>query len=404
MLNRDAVKRLVYRVLRDQNALKAIAGPTLTNFAKRLIGSDDLVSSAPIDALYPDAPRHMIERGIEIDVSDLLEHNLHRGYFGPPDDFGPTLRTPDLFVHHIPEPMACLKNNVIMTPDREVVRESINMPGRTHHGLKKGALCRDSIAPISGYATLLRGPSRGYYHAQIDNIPRIALLRNPPYRDLPEIKLLRPDDGPYVNTELEDYLIPRIAPSNCRIVDLPSDTLYQVEKYLFLPFPGYTYAQHLPASYIQIIQDQVVPDRPRRREHRIFISRKKAGRRRIVNEDALMENLSPLGFKRYHLADYPIRDKVELFYDAEMVVSPTSSGLASLLYTRDIDVLEILPFHEMITSQYFLSRSVGNRHIYIFADGNSVHDDFRVDVKRLTRIVSDVLENKAVNHFNTLTG
>jgi capsular polysaccharide biosynthesis protein len=289
------------------------------------------------------------------------------------------------------QPLVCLENNVVMTPDREVVSESINMPGRTHHGLKRAALCRDKVTPISGYATLLRGPSKGYYHAQIDNIPRIALLHAAPYRDLPEIKLLRPSNGPVVNTEIEDYLVPRIAPSNCRIVDLPPDTLYQVEKYLFSSFPGHVYAPHLPTLYHTRIRDEVLPDRPGRRENRIYVSRSKAGRRRIINEDALMEKLHTLGFKRHHLEDYHIKDKIELFYDAEMVVSPNGAGLATLLYTSDIDVLEILPFRKVLINEYFLSRAVGNRHRFILGDGSSVHDDFHVDAERVAEVASDML-------------
>lgn len=110
----------------------------------------------------------------------------------------------------------------------------------------------------------------------------------------------------------------------------------------------------------------------------------------------LLEELSDLlgnrGFDRYHLEDLHISEKVKLFYDAEVVVSPTSSGLASLLYTRDRPLVELFPMPEIVHPvNYFLSLSSGNDHHYIPHDGNSLSSDFRTNVEETIEKVDALL-------------
>lgn len=100
-----------------------------------------------------------------------------------------------------------------------------------------------------------------------------------------------------------------------------------------------------------------------------------------MNEKELSNRLEEYGFKTYHLEDMHISDKIELFYDAEMVVSPTSSGLASLLYTKNIPVVELFPMPTIThPTNYFVSLSVGNEHHFIAHDGDSLTSSFRANV------------------------
>ncbi|NBS33522.1 MAG: glycosyltransferase family 61 protein, partial [Planctomycetia bacterium] len=69
-------------------------------------------------------------------------------------------------------------------------------------------------------------------------------------------------------------------------------------------------------------------------DQRIVIMRRRAGRRSIVNQRALLQALTPLGFKPVWLERLPLAEQIELFYRAECVVGPHGAGLSNLLFCR----------------------------------------------------------------------
>lgn len=78
------------------------------------------------------------------------------------------------------------------------------------------------------------------------------------------------------------------------------------------------------------------------KELRVFISRRKRGKREITNDDAVFEVLQPLGFKRYDLETMSVSEQVKLFYNAECVVGPHGAGLVNIAFCRQgTKVIEI---------------------------------------------------------------
>ncbi|MDJ0531482.1 MAG: glycosyltransferase family 61 protein [Xenococcaceae cyanobacterium MO_207.B15] len=73
----------------------------------------------------------------------------------------------------------------------------------------------------------------------------------------------------------------------------------------------------------------------------IFISRKKAKTRRIVNEDELIEKLSRLDFVAYTLEDMSFADQVRLFSQAKIIVSPHGAGLVNMIFSEKPAVIEL---------------------------------------------------------------
>ncbi|WP_158545212.1 glycosyltransferase family 61 protein [Bremerella cremea] len=66
---------------------------------------------------------------------------------------------------------------------------------------------------------------------------------------------------------------------------------------------------------------------------RIYISRAKAGWRKVLNEDQVMAMLARHGFQRYFLEDLNVREQIQLFQQAEMIVGPHGAGLANIVFT-----------------------------------------------------------------------
>lgn len=68
---------------------------------------------------------------------------------------------------------------------------------------------------------------------------------------------------------------------------------------------------------------------------RLYLSRAKAGRRRVVNEEALWARLEPRGFTRVWLEDLAWAEQINAFRHARVIVAPHGAGLANLVFCRE---------------------------------------------------------------------
>lgn len=67
---------------------------------------------------------------------------------------------------------------------------------------------------------------------------------------------------------------------------------------------------------------------------RVFISRRKRGKRTLTNDAAVFAALAPLGFRRYDLETMPVAEQVRLFFEAACVVGPHGAGMTNLVFCR----------------------------------------------------------------------
>ena len=65
---------------------------------------------------------------------------------------------------------------------------------------------------------------------------------------------------------------------------------------------------------------------------RIYVSRAKARRRRLSNEDALWPHLEARGFRKLFLEEMPWVEQIAAFRAARVVVAPHGAGLANLVF------------------------------------------------------------------------
>jgi capsular polysaccharide biosynthesis protein len=67
---------------------------------------------------------------------------------------------------------------------------------------------------------------------------------------------------------------------------------------------------------------------------RVYVSRRRRGKRIITNDTEVFQSLAPLGFQRYDLETMSVADQVALFYGAECVVASHGAGLTNILFCR----------------------------------------------------------------------
>ena len=59
-----------------------------------------------------------------------------------------------------------------------------------------------------------------------------------------------------------------------------------------------------------------------------------AKRRQVINEDDVVQALTPLGFESLFLEDYPLIEKIRLFQSAKIVISPNGGALTMCFFAH----------------------------------------------------------------------
>ena len=120
---------------------------------------------------------------------------------------------------------------------------------------------------------------------------------------------------------------------------------------------------------------------------KIFISRKNAACRRILNEDEIFEHLKAPGFERYFLEELDVEDQIKLFMNADVIISPHGAGLTNTVFCKQgTKIVEI--FQQRADDAYwFLSQVLGFEHHCIksaeFTDQDGGNQDTHVSWEKI---------------------
>jgi hypothetical protein len=137
--------------------------------------------------------------------------------------------------------------------------------------------------------------------------------------------------APYANTYIQADLL--IVPSMVSNVSFG-----------FAPFSCYV-QPHL----IKYVKDKLLSGAKKRNintkhlSNRVFVSRKDAHQRHVINEDEVFKLFQAHKFVRYELENLSVTEQILLFHNAEIIVSPQGTGLANSIFcTQKAKIIELL--------------------------------------------------------------
>jgi hypothetical protein len=129
---------------------------------------------------------------------------------------------------------------------------------------------------------------------------------------------------------------------------------------------------------------------------RIYLSRRGARRRRILNETALIDFLNPYGFVEVQTDNMSVVDQARLFNNAEVVIAPHGAGLTNLVFCdRHTKVIELFSPQYVNGCYWTLSEQNGLDYFYLVGEGEippkyyesgRITDDIEVSLKKLKQI------------------
>lgn len=128
---------------------------------------------------------------------------------------------------------------------------------------------------------------------------------------------------------------------------------------------------------------------------RIFVSRKNAKKRKIINENQVYDYLKMYGFEKVILEEIAFDDQVKIFSQAEIVVAPHGAGLTNIIFSEysKTKIIEFIPNYKPERFlMYFEISAYLNLDYYCIVDNKKkpLHkrNNIFVDITELKKIIN----------------
>lgn len=116
---------------------------------------------------------------------------------------------------------------------------------------------------------------------------------------------------------------------------------------------------------------------------RILVSRRDAPNRNILNEDALLRELSSVDLTRVVPGEFSIPEQVMLFAEADTVVGPHGAGLTNILFSEETRLIEC--FQADLIRPYFFHLAMELGHNYDCILGERTGTDMIISANELQK-------------------
>jgi capsular polysaccharide biosynthesis protein len=207
-------------------------------------------------------------------------------------------------------------------------------------------------------------PWFGYFSWLTTYLPRLIAI----HKKYPHAILLAPEEWKsisYVKDSLE--LFP-----NLRMEIVMSDHHMFVKNFIFTqvrPWTSQFYPEHLEDVRNLFIAENAKVKNNLTPVRRIYVSRKKANRRKIINEEAIEFFLKEHGFESICFEDYSIIEQVSIMQNAEFLVSMHGAGLTNAMFLNPKSTLfELTPsieYQKQFRFPFWRIASILNINYYI---------------------------------------
>lgn len=123
-----------------------------------------------------------------------------------------------------------------------------------------------------------------------------------------------------------------------------------------------------------------------------YVNRSNKNEHHIKNEDDLMKALEQFGFKYILLEEFTLKQKIGLFKNAKMIISPWSAALTNCLFSSEnTKIIQVCP--PTYLTHYIPICNLYNIPIYRFEDVYNVDNDhnFDVNINSLVNFIKPLL-------------
>lgn len=245
---------------------------------------------------------------------------------------------------------------------------------------------------LPGTAILLAAPAGNVYaHFLLDILPKLAILERAGFdwRSADHYII----SGPHRTFQAEALSLLGIESHQVR--DMSAYPHWSADRMLIPSRPGIS--GNYPGWAVDFVRQLLLPlaQVPSGwNAAKVFISRRMAGKRRIINESELFESLRPLGFQTIENENFTFREQIGLYAAAEFVIGPMGSSTTNTLFCRpDTPVIETYSDSSVNVFTWSYGQFVPLRFAYLIGSGivNGEHNphewDYRIDPAKMRAVL-----------------
>ncbi len=324
--------------------------------------------------------------------------------------FGDQMKLPASFVTIIPNGRFWLNktqsSTAIITTDQKILGDlslefPVLSPGHPdQHPSKHSIFSLGKLPPIQkidGTVVVLAGLLNNvYFHWMLDILPRLQLLYNS------EIELGKIDQFLVSNQlSFQTETLNNLGIPESKIIAVDQYHHIQANRLIVPSFPG-TIAW-MPKWTCEFLRhhflDQQAIDNSEKIEH-LYISRKLAANRRIINEDEVIKLLENYGFKSVNLESMSVKKQAALLANAKVIVAAHGSGLTNTIFCQErTKLIEIFSPNYVYHCYWWLSNLVDLEYYYLLGEiptgvylhkliyPSPINEDIFVNLEKLLKIM-----------------
>lgn len=285
------------------------------------------------------------------------------------------------------------RNGAVITPDDKLLYDVSRefgkyggVYGKDHSIFRQIKLASCSF--IDGTVAVISSPgANNYYHWLYDNISRILLIERANLKDQIDYFIL---DDMKLHFQTECLKKLGIAPE--RILNCHDNWHFHIKaKRLVIP--------SLP-SRLGVVPDWVVENLGRlfynksnmvQEPLKIYLSRRKAPTRKIINVDELVSYLNSKGFKEYFAEEHTIEETARIFSRSKFIIGVHGAGFANLSFAPfGVKVIDIVGVDHIDPLYWTITNHKRGHYSYIFGEG-------KIDLNKADLITRKVDQNILIN-------
>lgn len=308
-----------------------------------------------------------------------------------------------MFIAHIPRAKIAGYNGLVIVDDR-VVKDVI---WQNCYPLSEYV---DQVMMVDGnryknVAVIAQAGHEYYYHFLLEVMGRLALLE---MHDVPYDYVYVPQCKKYMRDIVEAWGI-----DPTKIIEATDETVIDVEHAIMPSLVSQIISagcprlsHYIPKQILEHVRSKILNFVDQRATNKVFskfvfISRKDTLTRRFLNEDELFAMLKPYGFESYVLSAMSFVDHVKLFQQADIIVGPTGSGMANIIFCKsDVKIFDILQKKRDCTFWY-LCQDLGLKYFPIQTESFVDDSDGQYDSSMPQDIMEHFIKNRNQIEPNT---
>lgn len=209
------------------------------------------------------------------------------------------------------------------------------------------------------------GSDINFYHWHMDILSRLFYVLK--YIDLKEINYFL---LPQIKEEFQIKTLEIVGIPLDKVLSKPDIKFYQAERLITISHPR-TATFEAPLDLVKGLRSIIKRGLQKRKvmalgPQKVYLSRAKAIRRKVLNEKQVIEIVKKYGYQTVYLEDMTFDEILDLFSSVESVISPHGAGILNTLYSDNFKLLiEVFPYQFVNPYYEKYTYSMGARYYYI---------------------------------------